>query len=170
MHVAAFHGDFAQPQDLRDDAGNPDWIDEYPSYERITGRTYPYLVSGMAELRSRERLVLVGYSRGGDVVAWLSTQLTNIVGAILYESPVLSVHQPGGNFPAALVWNRYSRKSHSVAAEDACYAWGMGGRHRTLIWGDGKHTRRIWRPRTLFRAHGWDVELNPLLANWVAHL
>ena len=170
MYVAAFPGDFARASDLRSDAGNPGWIDGYFDYQRTGSIRSPYSVPCLDDLRRQASVVLVGYSRGGDLVAWLTTQLDNIAGVICYESPVHSVSVPSGEFPACLVWNRDSRKAASQAATDARFAWSMTGRHLTVLFGRGGHTKPVMRPRTLFRGHGWDVELNDLLGSWVLGL
>lgn len=165
MHTAAFHGDFARPSDLAADAGHPFWIDSYPSYDRDVGQ----LDSLVRQLRQHRDLVLIGYSRGGDMVAYLSTILTNIVAAVVYESPVQSVRRTGGTFPVLQIWNLHSRRRQTRAAKEAYAAWLGPSPHRQvdIFFGIGRHTRPVMRPRTLFRGHGWDTRLNPAIYQWI---
>lgn len=157
MKVFAFHGDGARPWHLRDDMGNPTWVDEYPDWMRQNQEQL------IAELAAEESVILVGYSSGGGFIAdVLSHRLGNITGAVVYESPVRSGRPPGGEFPVMMIWNRGSRKAASKMACEAMEAWVANSRRKwRLVFGDGGHTRWAWRPRTLFRAHNWDASVSP---------
>lgn len=160
MKTYAFHGDFASAEDLQADMGDPAWVDEYVDYRRD-------FESAIAD---QDSVVLVGYSRGGSIIGELSLRLRNIRGVVLYESPLFGVDQPGGNFPALVIWNRRSRKRRSIEAWDTLQRWRAGGRSVTMMDGQGAHLKFVMRPSTAFLGHGWDVSLNSRIAAWVAAL
>lgn len=161
MKAFAFHGDGARPSDLQSDMGDPGWVDEYVDY-RSNG--------WLDRIRAQESVVLIGYSRGGDVIASLSLQLRNILGVVLYESPLFSVAVPGGRFPALVIWNDNSPRASSKAAEEALAGWRAGGRSVDVMVGRGRHTKPVWRPRTLFLGHGWDTAINHRVEKWIRSL
>jgi len=160
MKTYAFHGDFASASDLQQYMGDPPWVDAYVDYRSD-------FAAGIAQ---QDAACLVGYSRGGAIIGNLSLSLTNIVGAVLYESPLFGVDEPGGTFPVLIIWNGQSRKRRSIEAWDALQRWKSGGRSVTMLEGSGRHTKPVWRPSTLFRGHGWDVSLNDQIGRWVANL
>lgn len=160
MKTYAFHGDFASAEDLQSDMGDPPWVDEYVDYRR----------DFVPAIAAQEAVVLVGYSRGGSVIGELSLRLSNIIGVVLYESPLFGVDQPGGSFPALIIWNDRSRRRRSIEAWDTLQRWRAGGRSVTLLDGRGRHTKFVRRPSTAFIGHGWDVSLNPKVAGWISAL
>ena len=175
--VIALHGDFAQPGHLEQDAGYPMFIDEYVTYynrrksdERMAAELAPALAI-------YKRLILVGYSRGGSIIGHLTHKLTNIAGAVLYESPLFGIDRVAGSFPALLIWNsngafhgkRPGAKRHQEALA-TIEAWVAGGRNVTHMVGQGKHTKWVHRPSTLWVGHGWDTKLNPAIGQWVSRV
>jgi hypothetical protein len=178
MKVYGLPGQGARPRDLQLDMGDPPWVDAYVDYRRNPGF--------VEEMRRQSAVVLAAYSLGGNVTADLSRVLDNIIGAVLYESPLLSDVPPGGSFPVLIIWNdgmleedptlpwhseaaRRSRRRRKEA-QDTLEAWRAGGRRVDLLYGRGGHTRWIWRPRTLFQAHNWNRSLNPLIERWIFNL
>ncbi|MEM9369275.1 MAG: hypothetical protein AAGD07_25115, partial [Planctomycetota bacterium] len=130
--VVAFHGDFASPDMLRRDAGDPVWIDHF-----FDGHDIDEAIDFCGKFR---QVVLVGYSRGGDVVAAVSQRMSHIVAAVLYESPANYV--PVGRFPAMLIWNDRGRR-RTRAAQESNEKW-KRNRETTELSGSGRHSRLIW--------------------------
>lgn len=185
MSVIAFHGWGATPSDLRQDMGDPSWVDHYWPYEYgrrsiFEGDDTAGDMSSVAweagslmrhsvtdeqhrKLLSYRRLVLVGYSLGGSLIGELSLGLPNLVGAIVYESPLLGTVSPGGRFPVCIVWNAGSRKAGTREALRATQAWKAGGRSVLEFEGSGGHTRYVDRRSTFNKAHNWNQSLNARL-------
>ena len=161
MHVVAFHGSGARPHHLRTDMGDPGWVDEYAEYDRRAPKNYP------ADLRRHQDLVLVGYSKGGYEIGKLSLRLDNIRAAVLYESPLLDIDKPGGEFPVLIIWNQQSRRINTDEAISTYGKWESGGRRADYRFGNGGHTSWTRRLRTLFRKHAWDQTLNPGIESWI---
>lgn len=164
----AFHGDFGTSEGLERDAGYPKWIDLYEQGWRRGRFDLDYF-------SAFDSLVLVGYSRGGSHIGHLSTELTNIAAAVLYESPLIGIDRPGGSFPVLSIWNhagvRYptiwwtrSARKRQKEAEDTIIAW-QRDHPVDIIHGRGRHTKTVsyWP----FRGHGWDVSLNPYIEQWI---
>jgi hypothetical protein len=160
MKTYAFHGDFASATDLQQDMGDPPWVDAYVDYRSDFA----------SDIAQQDAACLVGYSRGGSIIGRLSLSLTNIVGAVLYESPLFNVDEPGGDFPVLIIWNRHSRRRRSIEAWDALQRWKASGRSVTMLEGAGTHIKLVGRPSTLFLGHGWDVSLNDKIGTWVRSL
>lgn len=160
MKTYAFHGDFASHDDLQKDMGDPPWVDEYVDYRT----DFEY------QIARQDAVCLVGYSRGGSVIGQLSLSLKNIVGAVLYESPLFGIDQPGGAFPVLIIWNDRSRRRRSIEAWDTLCRWRAGGRSVTMLQGSGRHTKLVRRPSTMFIGHGWDTSLNSTVEAWVRDL
>ena len=170
----AFHGDFARPEHLQEDAGDPPWVDLYETYDDTNGYRNIATAGLVKRLKRFEKVILVGYSRGGDLIAWLSHQLQNIVAAVLYESPVLSA-RPTGRFPVMMCWNEESirkpkwwqllKNKRYEIAQNSINLWGHN-RNSAELHGRGGHIKRVDRP-PLNRGHGWDVGLNQRIGNWI---
>lgn len=156
MTTIAFHGDFATPVMLAEDIGQGVPIDLWADTTRLT----PY------RLLDRFRSVaLVGYSRGGALIADLSVECDNIRCAVLYESPLGMYGRVGGSFPVMIIWNdrgRYERRKAQQMEE----AWQANGRSVTHLWGRGRHIR-IDRSMSPPIRHGWDRSLNPQIAEFL---
>ena len=163
MQTIALHGDYASPDMLRRDMGNPAWVDHY-----YDGRGWRD-VDGRIELlthfiRSQEEpVVLVGYSRGGDVVARLSNSIPHLIrAAVVYESPV-SVDSCGGKFPALCVWNDRGSIRRLQRVDDVVKSlrlWSVGRRCEIMI-GSGRHMD-LMPP-----GHSWDRSLNSRIEDWL---
>lgn len=160
MKTYALPGDFASANDLQRDMGDPPWVDAYVDYRS------PF----EEDMARQDAVCLVGYSRGGSVIGRLSLTLPNIVGAVLYESPLFGVDEPGGTFPVMIIWNSHSAPRRTIEAWDALQRWRSRGRQVRLLSGRGRHIKPVWRPRTLFVGHGWDVSLNDTIGEWVTAL
>ena len=169
VSVVAFHGDFANGEMLREDMGDPDWVDWYVDHQGRGRRDLPD--EEIIEELPSGPLVCVGYSDGGDTVARLSTLIPErFVAAVVYEAPVVSVPAPGGDFPVLSLWNYGSRKAQSELADEAVRKWAYGRRDFSIHFGKGRHTKWVWRnPWWLGRrlGHGWDLELNPYIHRWI---
>jgi hypothetical protein len=156
----AFHGDGATPEMLREDIGEGLHVDYFVDKYHAASfcREFP-------------EVNLVGYSRGGGVIADLSCILPNIRSAVLYESPLGAYNKAMGSFPALIIWNKRGRKSKAIyrsAVERMEDAWVIG-RHVDFLEGTGRHIRvdRSMRPRL---RHGWDRSLNPKISQWIKDL
>lgn len=155
--VVALHGDFARGWVLRRDMGDPDWCDFWPDWKRIN---FWMFRDSLAQL---ERLILIGYSKGGSEIATLSHYLDNLVGAVLYESPMLKVREPAGSFPIMWIENDRSWYRNTREMADTRVQW-RKGRARTTAKGSGYHVKR-WPP-----GHGWDKTLNDSIAEWIGRV
>lgn len=168
VSAVAFHGDFAKAHHLQHDMGDPPWVDRYVQHQGRGRRDLPDGVI-MNSIPAAGRLVLLGFSDGGDTVARLSQYLYHrILCAIVYESPVKSIRRPAGNFPVLMLWNEGSNRRYSEAASIARARW-TANPDRVVAeeMGEGGHTKFVRRPSTWWRGHGWDVGLNPLIVSWV---
>lgn len=134
--------------------GDPRWVDWYWDYGR----------DDLSTIRdSQSGVILVGYSRGGQIIGELSARLDNVVAAIIYESP--PPRNVGGNFPVLLIWNRRSRKAKSKQAALTERQWRLGGRRVDRLSGKGRHLK--WVRGVPPVGHGWDVTLNPIIEEWI---
>lgn len=156
MTTIAFHGDFATPAMLADDIGpglTIDWLVETKSCVHDSF------------LKNFRSISLIGYSRGGGLIADLSCMLMNIRCAVLYESPLGMYGRVGGSFPVLIIWNdrgRYERRKAQQMEE----AWAAHGRSVTHLWGRGRHVR-VDRSMSPPIRHGWDQSLNPQIAEFL---
>lgn len=153
------------------DIGNPHWVDACIGYQRHPGHRYTLSPADYAMLATSPSVVLLGYSRGGDVVRWLSTVLDNIVGAVIYEAPCFG--DPHGHFPVLWVTNRQSKRTRTPSgrlnrSSRECLSRWSAGREVTVETGGGRHVKRVDRPETFNLGHGWDCSLNESFRNWVA--
>lgn len=173
--VIALHGQAASGSRLRDDMGRPDWVDWFPDWQRDAADAEQFSDVLMDSLRTSQRkLVLIGYSLGGDFIARLTWQRIGdfIGGIVLYESPLLSLDWPRPvGCPVTIVWNDYVPKSIRRREEKAKSIANWSARfHKTqhLV---GRHTSHVlysWRPP--FIRHAWDTTLNGLLYDWITNL
>ena len=99
--VFAIPGGYLSGRDLCRDMGNPDWVDYY------LDRDHPCELATRIESIAEGPIVLIGYSIGGSLIGHLSLLLGNIVGAVVYESPLIGVDHVGGNFPVLWIENYY---------------------------------------------------------------
>lgn len=148
-YVIAFHGRPGRPGILRRDMGDPPWVDQYFAGHDID--------AAANEIDRHCRVILVGYSFGGDLIARLTHRCSNVVGAVLYESPLLEPMLPRGHFPVCMVWNDRGRR-HWPASQRSCLAWDLPERIFVPMNGRGGHVRMTWR--WPFVGHAWDQSLN----------
>lgn len=163
VEVVGFHGDFAAVfgnggDKLRRDAGNPQWLGYCPNWKRHKRRGTTNLL--LESLRFAP-FIGVGFSKGGSFTAELTHYLGNMVGAVLYESPMLTVDAPRCNFPVLWIQNRNSLYKNTREMEDTKRQWASRASSFTELWGNGRHMR--WFPP----GHGWDRSLNPLIHSWI---
>lgn len=166
MKTIAFHGDFSSAENFKRDAGIPEWT--YWDWKDYSIRSISNLLD--------EPCVLVGYSRGGALIGQLSNFSENIIGAVLYESPIIPVKEMSndfvsGDFPVLWIENDNGRRWQSNRfyreMEDSKLKWSVG---RELSWvtGSGRHTKFVWGWPPI--GHGWDQGLNVLIKNWLLDL
>lgn len=60
--------------------------------------------------------ILIGYSRGGSVIAALSERV-ELRAAVVYESPVIDSDGVGGAFPVLMCWNDEGVMSGKLLAD-----------------------------------------------------
>jgi len=154
--TAALHGQYATGKMLRRDMGDPTWVDYY--VHKIGKLT-------SAELqRLKPPLILVGYSLGGSVIADLTHEL-DLVGAVLYESPLLNDTIPAGTFPVLWIQNDYRHKTRRKREMDSSLAGWKENHQVTQLTGSGRHIRGVigWP----MWGHAWDQTLNDKIAGWL---
>lgn len=156
--VIAFHGDMLPfmngAQRLRDDMGNPSYVDIY-----FRGHD---IAEAVRMVMDCEQVYLIGYSRGGQVVAELASLLhSRIAGACVYEAPVKE--HPKGDFPVLQIWNQGSIRRHTRAAELSRTAWQAG---RTETYVEAVLPNQI-RHTKFFLRHGFDPAANVLIENHI---
>lgn len=112
--------------------------------------------------------ILIGYSRGGSVIAALSYMGVKIRAAVLYESPIVDSAGVGGSFPVLMIWNDrgakasiWGRRRREVKSTEA--TWKETHPVEPL---DGKGEHMQVRP---YPAHCWDVSLNDQIREWLKH-
>lgn len=159
MHLAAFHGDFFTAAHLRQDLGNPAWVDSYVDWRRSGG--------WLEDLAAKPALAIVAYSRGGQIAAQLSHELPNVRAFVLYEAPTLRAGPPAGTAPALWIWNDRSWRRNTAQARESLAQWQSSGRRVDFLTGSGSHLKRSRRARTLYLAHGWDLALNDRISAWL---
>jgi len=166
--IIALHGDFASPGMLKRDMGNVNpldvvffdgkgWINFSPAIGRLIT-----LVKSLPEPP-----VMIGYSRGGSVIAKLS-ELVELRAAVLYESPVVDSEGVGGSFPVLMIWNNEGVKcsrfpARRKQARRSEQLWAKS-HPVTAIEGIGEHFTK--RPP----AHCWDQGLNQQIVDWILAL
>jgi pimeloyl-ACP methyl ester carboxylesterase len=165
--IIALHGDFATGEMLRHDVGDLrnsiDYFHEAKGWLRFNHQM-DKLIRMLEELD--EPPILIGYSRGGSVIAALS-EVIEIRAAVVYESPVIDSEGAGGAFPVLQIWNdrgaRYGRnelrRGQAIIAEQI---W-QENHPVTQIIGTGGHVRR--NPL----GHFWDVSLNQQIRDWIVN-
>jgi pimeloyl-ACP methyl ester carboxylesterase len=164
MKVIALHGDFASPEMLKRDMGAPSWVDSYydgKGWRDVDGRI-ELLIHFIRMLE--QPVTLVGYSRGGSVIARLSHAIPHLIAcAVLYESPVKDSQGCAGKFPVLQIWNDRGsmRRLHRLDdVLESIRCWSIGRRCEIMV-GTGKHMQ-LTPP-----AHGWDRSLNNRIEDWI---
>ena len=161
--IIALHGDYANADMLKRDVGdfaplvNCFWdASGWRPAKREIGKLERYIKS------LPEPPTLIGYSRGGSIIAMLSNKYP-IRAAVLYESPVLDSFTVGGTFPVLQIWNDQGVMAMKRRAGQARVAQEVWKRNHPVetAWGVGTHIRRD--PI----GHGWDVGLNDRIRDWL---
>jgi len=163
FEVVALPGGYLKGRHLQEDMGNPDWVHRY-----LDGHTAKEV---LPKIPLDKPLVLVGYSIGGSVIGDLSTMGFDIVGAVLYESPLLDVDYPGGNFPVLWIENKVERWAKGeIEFHLALQAWELTrpGKVTKLYGGFDAHWK--WKRRWPPIAHAWDRRLNVFIKGWIEGL
>lgn len=156
--VVAFHGSPGTPSMFCADMGDfARQVDEFPKWQGVT--------QAFDHLLRKHQVILIGFSKGGERATQLANLLPNVVGVVLYESPLPRVtmscdpEQPvTATCPALLLWNRNGRQNW-----DRCYELSKAWANRaegdtTTLYGQGRHTRWEWKWPPL--RHNWDQQLN----------
>jgi pimeloyl-ACP methyl ester carboxylesterase len=161
--IIALHGDYANAEMLKRDIGSLEpmvdcfWdASGWRPAKREISKLKRYITSLPAEPP-----ILIGYSRGGSIIAMLSNRYP-IRAAVLYESPVLDSFTVGGTFPVLQIWNDQGvmtgkRKGQAAIAQEV---W-KKNHPVTELRGVGTHIKR--KPI----GHGWDVGLNDQIRKWI---
>lgn len=164
MQIIALHGDLATADMLRRDMGNPAWVNHYYNaggWRNIDAKIE--LLTHFIRLLE-EPVALVGYSRGGSVIARLSHTIPHLIKcAVVYESPVKDSDGCGGNFPVLSIWNDRGaiRRLHRIdEVLHSINCWSIGRRCEIMV-GSGKHF--TLNPP----AHSWDRSLNNRIEDWI---
>ncbi len=160
--IIALHGDFAKAEMLKRDMGNLSPIVDHFSDANGWRRTNREIDRLEAYIRTLDQPpTLIGYSRGGSVVAALSERV-ELRAAVVYESPVLDSEGVGGAFPVLMCWNDCGVMVGKRAgqARIAQQIW-KASHPVTEIWGTGRHVRT--RPV----GHGWDCNINGGICEWL---
>lgn len=161
--IIALHGDYATAEMLKRDVGDLEpmidcfWdASGWRPAKREIGKIDRYIKS------LKEPPVLIGYSRGGSIIAMLSNKYP-IRAAVLYESPVLDSFSVGGTFPVLQIWNNsgFMTSRRSGQAKAAQEVWKRNHPVTSML-GIGGHIK------TNPIGHGWDVGLNSMIRDWIA--
>jgi len=157
--IIALHGDFATADMLCRDVGDlRDSIDGF--FDARGWLRLGHQVDRLLRIIT-EPPILIGYSRGGAVIAMLSEKI-EIRAAVLYESPVID-SGVGGNFPVLQIWNDQGFKFVGHRKAEALRAQQLWSGHQvTTLIGKGRHMRR--RPL----GHDWDCSLNDQIREWLS--
>lgn len=156
----AFHGGYLSPESMRRDMGDPAWVDHY-----LSNFAPSVAADVLQQAWSRDPLILIGYSIGGSLIGHLSNRMSNIVGAVLYESALIGIDSVAGSFPVLWIRNRYKstpRREREFA--DTRAAW-RKNREFDEITGRGKHI--YWRCGWPPFGHAWDQTLNRFIEQWL---
>lgn len=166
MATIALHGDFGTAKMLQcnvgDLASSVDYFFPAGGWVRFEYQ-FRKLLTLIASLS--EPPILIGYSRGGSVIAKLS-EVVAIKAAVLYESPVIDSEGVGGVFPVLMIWNdegaKYGRdKVKRGQAKVSEEIWSE--KHPvTPLTGTGHHFG-VRPPR-----HCWDVSLNDQIREFLS--
>lgn len=160
--IIALHGDGGSPDMILRDMGDLAlMVDKAYDGNRwcFFEKQYSRLLKSIRSLGQPP--ILIGYSRGGDVIAKLSND-TQIAAAVLYESPVIDSETVGGEFPCLMIWNDQGAKvgPRRLAALHSEELWKQN--HPVdMLTGRGGHIKR--KPF----GHAWDTSLNPQIAEWI---
>jgi len=157
--VFAIPGGHLSGRDLRRDMGDPDWVDHY------LDRAHPWDLAVKIESITDGPIVLIGYSVGGSLIGHMSLLLGNIVGVVVYESPLIGVERVGGDFPVLWIENDYkSTWRREAESLEAFLKWFESHSTEVMV-GEGRHVRLRfgWPPF----GHAWDVRLNTRIAGFV---
>lgn len=161
--IIALHGDLASAEMLRRDVGDLrnsiDLFFDARGWLRFE-RQCDKLLSVIQMLP--EPPILIGYSRGGSVIAKLSNEVA-IQAAVLYESPIIDSETVGGSFPVLMIWNDHGAK-YGKRSDEALHSEQLweASHPVNMLEGKGGHMKR--RPL----GHGWDVSLNAQIRDWLA--
>jgi hypothetical protein len=163
-YIVAFHGDTATGKMLREDMGNPMWVDEYWDGPR----THAGVLRAADYLSCFDCVALVAYSSGGSFAAKLSCQLTNIACAVLCESPIRGPTIPCGNFDVLSLWNGEHGRYDSDEARNTIADWRRNHVVQVEFTNIVGHMRREWWrwPRRTLR-HNWDRSMNLFIYDWI---
>lgn len=163
--IIALHGDFASAEMLKRDMGSlSPMVDLFWDANgwRRTDREIDRLEAYIRMIPSPP--ILMGYSRGGSVIAALSERV-ELRAAVVYESPVLDSEGAGGAFPVLMCWNDCGVMSGKRAGQARISQQIWKASHPvTEIWGVGRHVKT--RPV----GHGWDVGLNETIRDWLSRM
>lgn len=162
MRTIALHGDYATPEMLKRDMGDPTWVDEY-----FDGRGWRYYGKSLDKLIQlvNQPTILVGYSRGCAAICDIAnTPLVShwIEAAVIYEGPVTDSNC-GGDFPVLQVWNNRGALKRLGRIDDCIQSmqcW-SATHQTTLMIGSGMHMRL--KPP----GHDWDRSLNNCIEDWI---
>lgn len=166
--VIAFHGkpfpwakDLDLSKILERDMGYPSFVDLYfPGFD---------LTSAARLCRKADFVYLIGYSYGGAMIAGLTHRLGNIVGATVYESPVLEdeglvpalpTAGDANDFPVMQIWNRKIRRPNQANRSKHC--WAFNRSNNEMVQTDAKGHFRWFPP-----AHNWDTGVNAHIARHI---
>jgi len=164
--IIALHGDFASPGMLERDVGDLASSLSIMFFDAEGWRKFQDATDRLLTLirALEEPPILIGYSRGGSVIALIS-KMVELRAAVLYESPVVNSYGAGGCFPVLQIWNnagaKYSRfPARRKQARLSDKIW-KENHPVTAIEGIGEHFTK--RPP----AHCWDQGLNQQIVDWI---
>lgn len=163
--VIALHGDYANSARMLKDMGDPPWVTEY--FDAGGWRDYQESLDVLKHMiYAYHKVILVGYSRGGQAICDLSRGYSeHILAAVLYESPVSG--DCGGDFPVLMIWNnKGALKRRTNQAVLSMEEWTQDRKVELLI-GKGRHVQRD-EDREL--SHAWDTDLNDRIGDWISRL
>lgn len=161
--TVAFHGQYASPEILQRDMGDPDWVDWYAQVPYDT--TSREFLADM--LWDYDRLILIGYSLGGSLIGHLTAEIptSKIVGAVLYESPLLNTDHVYGSFPVLWIRNKYKTTPRREQEFETTLDTWAEQHSIDRMFGTGRHMKFVWDWPPI--AHAWDQSLNPYIAQWI---
>jgi pimeloyl-ACP methyl ester carboxylesterase len=158
--VIAFHGQGGSGQWLREDCCEFYLIDYY-----FDGFNVAEAIRFCDQF---DRLILVGYSRGGQLAAKVAIVLKDkMAGIMLYESkPLKGFGKVTGDYPALIVWNDQGR-GDSAAGRRTDSQWSTHPFQRRIA--SGKHLKRVPGRRPAV-GHGWDCASNEMFAKIILEM
>lgn len=165
-YTIAIHGDFATPEMLAQDMGDmSDEVDLFHHFNYKRPIQFSHQLDQLCRtIKEKGEVVLIGYSHGGSIIADVTEYLAReIVGAVLYESPVLRSDYIYGTFPALMIWNDNgaSKGIRSNQADRSKRLW-KKNRLVTELEGSGGHMK------TNPIGHCWDQSLNGKIRDWLS--